>query len=259
MILPVAPTLALKFLVWALALAVFLRTLAPGWRAMPGEERSRAAALLFGAIAGAKVVFALAYPLTTGAALTGSPAALLRLAGMGSAPGAVLGAALSIWAMQSKQPGRVGAELDALIVPAALALIVLDCGSVCWALGDPGFGLPTQMPWGVDFGDGVPRQPVMLFEAALLGAAVWAYRRSGDTVFAPGERALLFVAAYCAIQLPLGYLKPPFGAPLLVEILQPYPWVYAGVMTGEQWVCLGAVLTLLPGWWGIVRRLLRNR
>jgi prolipoprotein diacylglyceryltransferase len=257
MILPVVPTLALKFLVWALALAAFLRNLGPAWQAGGGTVRRPGGALLLGACAGAKLVYALNYPALAVAACSGDPAALLMLAGGGSAPGALLGAALALWWAGPRMAPGFG--LDGLVAPAALALCVLDCGNVAWALGDPGFGVPTRLPWGIDFGDGVTRHPVMLYEAVFFGLAAWLAERPGAAAFRPGERALLFLIAYCGLRMLIDYLRPPFGAPLLVEMLHPAPWLYGRLMTGEQWVCMLAVAALLPAWLRTARRLLAER
>lgn len=255
MILSVVPALVIKFLVWALALMVFLRTLAQSWQPQDGAARRIGAVLLFGAVAGAKLVFLLNYPAVTLAVLDGDTKALLMLAGAGSAPGALLGGALALW-LQNRRGASAAFTLDMLVVPTASALCVLNCGAALWALSEPGFGLPTSVPWGIDFGDGIARHPVMLYEAAFLLLVVWMHDRLAGGEFAPGERAMLFVAAYCGLRVLFDYYRPPFGAPFLTELMHPHPWIYGRIMTGEQWVCVFAVLALLPAWWKMLRRLL---
>jgi prolipoprotein diacylglyceryltransferase len=179
------------------------------------------------------------------------------LAGDGSAPGALLGAALALhWGAARGAPGCV---LDALVVPAALALCVLACGNFAWALSEPGFGVPTALPWGMDFGDGVLRHPVMLYEAAFCALAAWAHERGAGAAFRPGDRARLFLLAYCGFRVLVDYVRPPFDTPLLVEMLHPDPWLYGRIMTGEQWICLLAVAVLFPAWLRTVLRLLEHR
>ena len=46
------------------------------------------------------------------------------------------------------------------------------------------YGTPTALPWGVDFGDGVPRHPVQLYEAATMAAFFGGFR----AVVAPAEQ-----------------------------------------------------------------------
>jgi hypothetical protein len=99
----------------------------------------------------------------------------------------------------------------------------------------------------------------MLYEAAFFGFAAWSYERSGGTALRPGERALLFLIAYCGLRMLIDYLRPPFDAPLLVEMLHPDPWLYGGILTGEQWLCMLAVAALFPAWLKMSRRLLAER
>ena len=254
MILSVVPTLAIKFLFWALALAVFMRYLALAWRPTPALARQVGAALLLGAVLGSKLVFALNYPEVTIDALGGDARALLLLAGSGSAPGALLGAALALrW---TRRPAEARFDLDLLVVPVAVALAILDLGASIWALSEPGFGVATGLPWGVDFGDGVVRHPVMLYEALFLVVAAWAHARLTDQVFQPGERALLFIAGYCGLRVLTDYMRPPFGPPLLAEMMHPHAWIFGYVMTAEQWICLLATVALIPAWLTVTRRLL---
>ncbi|MDB5806707.1 MAG: diacylglyceryl transferase [Betaproteobacteria bacterium] len=270
MIVPAVPVLLFKFLFWALALAVFLRRLGENWRPTPAAARRPGAAMLLGMLAGAKLVYAFNYPAVGLNALIGDTQSLLALAGAGSAPGAVLGAVLALrWSGQpaaqstgatpGSSPGTaVFFDLDMLVVPTALALAILDCGSVFWALSEPGFGVATAMPWGLDFGDGIPRQPVMLYEAAFLLCAAWAYGSLQANLFRPGERALLFLAAYCGVRLLADYFRTPFGPPFLTEMMHPRAWIYFRLMTAEQWVCLLAFFFMLPAWFRLTRRLMQG-
>jgi len=266
MIVPAVPVLIFKFLFWALALAVFLRRLGENWRPTPAAARRPGAAMLLGMLAGAKLVYAFNYPAVGLNVLIGDTQSMLALAGAGSAPGAVLGAVLALrWATGNAPAGaeQTGAapasttafDLDLLVVPTALALAILDCGSVFWALSEPGFGVATALPWGVDFGDGILRQPVMLYEAAFLVCAAWGYGRLHRGLFRPGERALLFLAAYCGVRLLTDYFRTPFGPPFLTEMMHPRAWIYFRLMTAEQWVCLLAFLVMLPAWFRLTRRL----
>lgn len=267
MIVPAVPVLWFKFLFWALALAVFLGRLANSWRPAPAAARRQGAAMLCGMLIGAKLVYAFNYPVIPLYALIGDTRALLVLAGAGAAPGAVLGCWLALrwvrWrAVDATREGAVDVrsgpafDPDLLVVPGALALAILDCGAAFWALSEPGFGAYTTAPWALDFGDGIPRHPVMLYEAAYLFAAAWAFQRLDRGVFLPGERALLFVAGYCGLRVLTDYFRTPFGPPFLTEMMHPRAFIYFGAMTAEQWVCMLGFVVLLPGWFRITRRLL---
>ena len=134
------------------------------------------------------------------------------------------------------------------MIPVAAALLVLAGGTFFWALRGTGYGSPTYLPIGIDFGDGVRRHPVMLYEAAYLCVAVWLDRSVIARDALPGARARVFLAGYCVLAALLGYLKPPFHAVLLLEVIVPQPFAYAKLATAEQFTCICATLFLVSRW-----------
>ncbi len=127
--------------------------------------------------------------------------------------------------------GRTG---DDFVLPILSGILVGRIGCFLAGLYDGTYGLPTQLPWGVDFGDGVPRHPTQLYEwlMALLALITWPrwQRRFAHT---PG---LAFRV------LMLGYLLWR----LCVDILKPVPYSYVLGMSGIQWLCIvgSALITL---------------
>ena len=86
-----------------------------------------------------------------------------------SIEGAITGAILSveIYKRIAGVPARTGARFA---LPLALGIAVGRIGCFLAGLEDFTYGVPTRLPWGHDFGDGVPRHPVQLYEsAAMLG------------------------------------------------------------------------------------------
>ena len=245
MSLPLHAALAVKLLCWLLALAVFFRLLARHSGFTGPQRRRLLGAMVLGALAGSKAVYALTYPGFFAAPqdLIGDSA--LALLSGDSSVGALIGGRLALWFADRREGG--GREADGLVVAVVSALLVLSLGAFFWALRGTGVGSPTSLPWGVDFGDGALRHPVMLYEAACLAVLVWFGRSEADTKFKPGESARICLTIYCTLTVLLGFLKPPFHPALLLEAVQPRPWVYAFVMTAEQWVAAIAVLVLLPG------------
>ena len=90
------------------------------------------------------------------------------------------------------------------------------------------YGIPTRLPWGVDFGDGIPRHPTQLYESAFLLGLFLVLRRAQPRVTAPG---LLFRA------LMIAYMSFRF----LVEFIRVEPTGWLG-LTLFQWIALLAVL-----------------
>jgi prolipoprotein diacylglyceryltransferase len=84
------------------------------------------------------------------------------------------------------------------VLPLALGIAVGRLGCFFAGLSDETYGIPTGLPWGHDFGDGIPRHPVQLYESAAMLAFVLARVR--------GFHA--FVAFYAAQRFLWEFLKP---------------------------------------------------
>jgi prolipoprotein diacylglyceryltransferase len=60
------------------------------------------------------------------------------------------------------------------VAPLATGIAIGRWGCFFAGLPDYTYGIPTGLPWGVDFGDGIPRHPVQLYESfAMLGFLIW--------------------------------------------------------------------------------------
>ena len=96
-----------------------------------------------------------------------------------------------------------------IFVPTFCALVILGrIGCALSELEDNTYGIPTTLPWGVDFGDHIPRHPVAAYEslmmlAFLLAAMVW---RKTPLFAAHGFH--LMVGFYAAQRFGLEFLKP---------------------------------------------------
>ena len=158
------------------------------------------------------------------------------LVGGKSIVGGLVGGLIAVeWA--KRRLGVTRATGDLFAVPLATGIAIGRIGCFLTGLDDHTHGLPTDLPWGVDYGDDLLRHPTQLYEIAfLLPLAAWLFwltrwpHREGD-VFKT------FMIGYLGFRFWLEFLKP--GAPL------------AG-LNMIQWVCL---ITLLY----YVRTLARRR
>jgi prolipoprotein diacylglyceryltransferase len=106
---------------------------------------------------------------------------------------------------------------DLMTYPILLGLAVGRVGCHLAGLTDGTHGLPSSLPWAMDFGDGIPRHPVSLYEIGFLGAlAFFISRREINGPLADGLRFKIFM---------VGYLFWRFW----VEFLKPSPWVVPGL------------------------------
>jgi phosphatidylglycerol---prolipoprotein diacylglyceryl transferase len=154
-----------------------------------------------GSALGAKLLHALMDPAATLAAF-GDPRLLL---GGKTVVGGLLGGLAGV-ELVKKAIGETRSTGDLFVLPLCLAMSIGRVGCFLGGLADQTHGVETSLPWGVDFGDGVPRHPAQLYEIAVLGAiAAWAARRvpaqSGD-VFKG------FLLLYLAWRFAIEFLKP---------------------------------------------------
>jgi len=60
------------------------------------------------------------------------------------------------------------------VAPLATGIAIGRWGCFLSGLPDYTYGIPTSLPWGVDFGEGIPRHPVQLYESfAMLVFLIW--------------------------------------------------------------------------------------
>jgi phosphatidylglycerol---prolipoprotein diacylglyceryl transferase len=127
---------------------------------------------------------------------------------------------------------RTGARFA---LPLALGIAVGRIGCYLAGIDDFTYGTPTTLPWGHDFGDGVLRHPVQIYESLAMAAfAVFyiaAVLRRDDGVIGNGFYLAL---AWYALQRFLWEFLKPYGALLgpltLFHLLSLFILLYAVVM-----------------------------
>ena len=117
----------------------------------------------------------------------------------------------------------------------AVGVAVGRIGCYLSGLDDFTYGTPTSLPWAHDFGDGVPRHPVQLYESAAMAAfaAVYVWRvLSGDRFFI-ANGFYLAIGWYGVQRFAWEFLKP-YGTLLgpftLFHLLSAAVLLYAVVM-----------------------------
>lgn len=121
-------------------------------------------------------------------------------------------------------------------VPGLIVLIAVGrFGCFLAGLQDFTYGIPTALPWGVDFGDGIKRHPVQLYESFTMLAflLVFLINYPKQRVFWQTQGFYMFVLFYAGQRLVWEFLKPysavfyPFN---LFQLLCLLMLGYAGVM-----------------------------
>lgn len=219
---PVAWHTLFELAAYAVGFRVFLR--ARRALALPALAGDRAAwlagAAIIGAAVGAKLSFWLEDP---GFAFEYFPDWHRLLAGK-SIVGALLGGLLAVEGAKHALGIRESSG-DAFVPALVIGIAIGRIGCFVAGLDDRTYGLPTPLPWGVDFGDGIARHPTQLYEIAFVLALGWALHAARARFAVPGARFRAFMLAYLAFRF-------------AIEFIKPMPHVYFGALSGIQLLCL---------------------
>ncbi|MBL7952161.1 MAG: prolipoprotein diacylglyceryl transferase [Flavobacteriales bacterium] len=114
---------------------------------------------------------------------------------------------------------------DLFTYPLILGILIGRVGCLLGGLEDNTYGVATDLPWGIDLGDGIRRHPTNLYEMLWL-AFTWVILVRIERRFEllNGARFKLFMVMYLLFRL-------------IVEIIKPQPMVFMGV-SSIQWACL---------------------
>lgn len=109
--------------------------------------------------------------------------------------------------------------------------------AIVTGLRDFTYGLPTSLPWGMDFGDGIMRHPTMIYEMILLAIffvifCFWLYSSKRKWWIINGF--YVFIITYFLYRFSVGFI-------------QPYSQYWFGLSTYQ----LIAMPMILYGWWMI--------
>ena len=127
--------------------------------------------------------------------------------------------------------GVTTATGDLLALPLITGIAIGRIGCFLTGLEDHAYGTATALPWGVDFGDAVPRHPAQLYETvflAVLGAAVVNLRRRPYEV---GDQFKVFMVGYLGWRLVVDFIKPG---------------VTVAGFSMIQWACVAALAYYAP-------------
>jgi prolipoprotein diacylglyceryltransferase len=114
-------------------------------------------------------------------------------------------------------------------VPLCLGIAVGRIGCFLAGMADGTYGTPTNLPWAVDFGDGIPRHPTQVYEIVFLTVLGWGLWRWNQRPHTPGIVFRAFLAGYFAWRLGIDFIKP-----------EPH----AAGMSVIQWACVAGLIAL---------------
>ncbi len=128
--------------------------------------------------------------------------------------GAIAGAIICV-EVYKFATGIAGSTGGGFVAALAVGITIGRLGCFTSGLEDFTYGTPTNLPWGVNFGDGLYRHPVQLYEAIIMGSFAIVFFRSlvRRHIWATNHSFYWFVLIYA-------------GQRFLWEFLKPYPTVW---------------------------------
>jgi phosphatidylglycerol:prolipoprotein diacylglycerol transferase len=123
--------------------------------------------------------------------------------------GALLGALIGV-ELTKKLIGVTQSTGDAFVYPLILGMAIGRIGCFLTGLSDRTYGIATNLPWGVDFGDGIPRHPTQLYEIIFLLGLMLLLRWRDHDLQAAGDRFKAFMMAYLGFRFLIDFIKPDF-------------------------------------------------
>jgi phosphatidylglycerol:prolipoprotein diacylglycerol transferase len=147
--------------------------------------------------------------------------------------GGLLGGLIGVEATKKWQ-GITESTGDYFVLPLIAGTAIGRIGCFLAGLHDGTFGNPTGLPWGVDFGDAIPRHPTQLYDilfVLLFGAALLSMKDRWREK--PGLLFKLYLSGYLVWRL-------------VIDGIKPIPFDYGWGLSGIQVVCMLALLCYVP-------------
>jgi phosphatidylglycerol---prolipoprotein diacylglyceryl transferase len=142
--------------------------------------------------------------------------------------GGMLGGLIGV-ELVKKKIGVLVSSGDLMVYPLILAMIIGRIGCFLAGLEDGTYGIASNLPWAIDFGDGVRRHPTNLYEIVfwiLLWVTLTAIERKHS--FSDGSKFKIFLSSYLVFRLLIEFIKPDYFFGFGLSVI--------------QLVCIGGIL-----------------
>lgn len=106
---------------------------------------------------------------------------------------------------------RTQSSGDLMVYPIILGMILGRFGCFLAGISDGTYGLPTNLPWGMNLGDGIPRHPTNLYEI-IFWIILWMFLLKIQSNFKLKEGSLfkLCLFLYLVFRFFIEFIKPDF-------------------------------------------------
>lgn len=133
--------------------------------------------------------------------------------------GALLGGVVGVEWTKS-QIGVTRSTGDVFVFPLIAGTVLGRVGCFMTGLSDRTYGVATTLPWGVDFGDGIPRHPTQLYEILFLILLALTLGYAQKQSLRSGVLFQLYLLSYLSFRFLNDFLKPDFRPLMGISAIQ---------------------------------------
>ena len=110
---------------------------------------------------------------------------------------------------------------DLMVYPLILAMIIGRTGCFLAGLDDGTYGIPSNLPWAINFGDGIRRHPTNLYEI-LFWILLWMTLKNMERYrqFTDGSKFKIFLSAYLIFRFLIEFIKPDYFFSFGLSVIQ---------------------------------------
>ena len=171
---------------------------------------------IFGALVGSRILGSLERPYE----LFLTDNILLYIYSNKTVVGGFLGGLIGV-ELTKKIIGEKRSSGDLFVYPMILALCIGRLGCFSMGVYEETYGLPTDLSWGMNLGDGISRHPATLYEITFLLLLWFALSRlQRKFTFSNGSLFKLFMIAYLLFRFALDFIKPHYPIVLGLSSIQ---------------------------------------
>ena len=123
--------------------------------------------------------------------------------------------------LTKKKIGVTVSSGDLMVYPLILAMIIGRIGCFLAGLDDGTYGVPSNLPWAINFGDGIRRHPTNLYEI-LFWAVLWILLQVTEKKyrFTDGSKFRIFLSSYLVFRFLDEFIKPDYFFSFGLSVIQ---------------------------------------
>lgn len=123
--------------------------------------------------------------------------------------GAIIGGLIGV-ELTKKMIGLTRSTGDVFVYPLIVGTAIGRIGCFLTGLSDRTYGIATNLPWGVDFGDGIYRHPTQLYEIIFLVILIAFLRIRSRYQRQEGDLFKFYMITYLGFRFIIDFIKPDF-------------------------------------------------